>query len=350
MWKTYQKQKKVNTQVKTALLALGLLVFILILGNIVSFFFSLNKSFSRELGNEKQYSWDGRTSINIVLTSIKNNDILQVSVLGLNPNEKKVAILHISESIYFELPKSLGSWPLGSVYKLGQEEKPAKGISLLKLSLSKLIGLPIDGIIIADLDKSYAKSEDMILAIHKNPLNIINVITHIRSDLTLIETGKMLWSLSQIRPDKLTSLDFARSNITESKLLPDSSRVLGVDNIKLDLFIREKMADATILDEGEQVAVFNGTDNQGIAQEAARIITNMGGIVVMVSNTTSPHAKSVVVNNAQGKKTTTYKRLAQVFAPECLKFCQSNDTQVKDSRAQVNVVLGQDYFDKWNKR
>lgn len=352
MWKKYQNSQKSAKNLKLAFLGLGLLVFLLVLGKTAGFIASFAKPFNSELSSSKQYTWGGKSSINLGFAQIDplTQNTKSVAVISYSPKDEKASILHISNLVYSELPKNYGSWRMESVYKLGQEENPKVGAELLKMSLSKLIGLPIDGVMISGSGED--KIEDQISSWDKNPFSIISFISNIKTDLTPIETAKIIWSLRGVRDDKLVSLDFANSSITESKLLPDSSRVLGIDNIRLDSFIRQNLSDSGIIEENLTVAVFNATPHAGLASQASRIVANLGANVVILTTAENTVEKSQLILKAEDQeelfKSITYRRLAEAFAPHCLeKPCQTQDSKVSSSRAQISIVLGEDYFQHW---
>ncbi len=348
MWRKYQNKEKTKKSIKLAILALLLLVLLVSSSRIISFITTINQPFSQDLSGNKQYSLDGKIAANIVFYRDS-----EISIVSLRPKDESVVVLHVSKDVYMDLPKSYGSWRVGSIYGLGQEENPPKGGQLLKLSLGNLLGLPIDGLV---LEKDGTKPEDQIAEWRKNKLSILKFIPTIKTDLSFLETIKFLYALSNIRSDKVISLDLAQSSITESKLLADSSRVLGINSVKLDLFVRENMSDAEVIDENTSIAIFNATKHPGLAQEAARTITNLGANVVILTSLDSTQEKSAVIlkNDVEGgnvEKALTAKRLTQLFAPWCLnQKCVSLDPKLTSSRAQINIILGEDYFNLWHKR
>lgn len=315
---------------------MAILLSAILLGKVVSFIHSLGEPMSKDILDVKQYTWNTKSSINIAVKSSG------VSVLNYDPVNKKIVILRIPNDTYFELPKGFGSWPVGSIYELGQEENPPVGSELLKESLAKLLGLPIDGFMTFK-DPHTPKLDELISSWHTNPLRMIASLRNIDTDLTPLEALSLMHALSQVRSDQITWLDISQSDLTDSKLLPDSTRVLGVDSVQLDLFVRNNMADTTISQEGIPVGIFNATDHAGLGENANREITNMGGDVIFVTNTDTMLQKSIVTST--NTSTLSYKRLAQIFAPDCLKKkCQTSDDRVKNSRAQINVVLGEDFY------
>jgi hypothetical protein len=124
---------------------------------------------------------------------------------------------------------------------------------------------------------------------------------------------------------------------------------LGVNTVSLDIFIRQYLSDESFSSEGKEVTILNGTDVPGLTQDASRLVTNLGGTVISVGNTTSPQkTSSMIIKKSEDKETVTAKRLAEIFAPNCIKGCESNDTSVTDSRADIIIILGEDYFNFWN--
>ncbi len=348
MRRSFQKNPRSQKSTKLALLALGFLFLILVLGKLALFLTSLQKPLN--LNIKKQYSWDGKSSLNLAFISSQPALELQIAVITLDPKGKKSMILSIPNKTYTELPKDLGWWEVGSIYKLGQEENPPAGDNLLKMSLSKMLGLPIDGIII--LNNQDAKTAQLFIAgFRSNPISALTMTKDIKTDLTPVEIFQVYKELSQLRGDRIIPLNLERSDITESKLLKDSSRVLGIDSVKLDLYIRQNLADSNILEEGKSIAVFNGTDQTGLAAEAARIITNMGGNVVILTSIGSNQQESGVYAESKENNGMTFQRLAQVFAPNCLKKkCENTDPKVVNSRADISIVLGRDYLRLWHER
>lgn len=356
LWKKYQKQNKQSKQLKLALLALGFLLLLLLLAKLFSMFSSLSQPFNSSLNSAKKYTWDGKSTVNILVysqnsASDKTPNDSKVALVNLNPQNSSMTILHISDQIYLDLPKGYGSWKLGSIFDLGQEEKPQRGSQLLKLSVSKLVGLPIDGLIVLN-NLNESGFEEVVNNWRKYPYSRLSFLRTISTDLTPIELYKFIQSSSTVRSDKITSLSFAQSNITRSQLLPDSSRVLGVDTIRLDSFIRDNISDPTISEEDITVSIFNATTHPGLAQEASRVLTNLGINVIILSNTEKILDKSIAVYKEENlKNSVTFQKSAQFFAPDCLKeVCLSDDQKALSSRAQITILLGEDYYNLWYKK
>lgn len=356
--KSFNKEKKTKQNLKLALIALLLLGLLLVFGKVFQFFSEFQKPFYALNSKQREYSWDGSSVINLIVASVdkkaQDKDLKEITFVSLNTKEEELTIIKLSDEIFLELPKNFGSWKLGSIYKLGQENKPAIGEDLLKMSVSRMLALPVDGIV--EMESSEGLDiEKEVQSWKGNLLYGFSFLTKIKTDLSLKEAMDFVSKAAKVRNDKITSLDLFRSTITSSKLLPDSSRVLGVDGVKLDTFIKQKLNDPVILNEDLTVAVFNGTDHPGLTAEAVRLINNLGARVTIISNTSEKFVKTgIYINPKEGEsidKSQTYKRLAEIFAPGCLKeSCATLDTEIINSRAAINLVLGEEYFNYWSSR
>lgn len=344
MLKKRQPQNQARHNIKLAALTLVLLFLFLGFAKLHQFVNFLNSPLELSF---KASSADGRFTQNFAIIALSQTN-QEVGFLSLNSKNKKISFLSVPNSSYVDVPKGFGSWPVGSVFELGQQEKGPFGLALVSMSLSRLTGLPVDGVFLFSDFSEDQKLSDILMAAGKNPIKAFSFIRSIKTSLTPFELIGFLSVLNQVKGDDFRTLDLEKSSVTESKLLADGSRVLGVDNISLDLFIREKLADPVISEEGVPVAVINATPHTGLAGEVSRVLTNMGGNVIQVMASDQYESGSKVVTSDHNL---TYIRVSQIFAPACLKKkCESSDPKVLSSRAKINIILGEDYFSKWYKK
>lgn len=314
------------------------IILLIIAGKLLGVLNSLYQPLDSKIPTHKNYTWNGETAINVV---IKNKEI---SLLHFDPFDKKAILLKIPNETYIEVPKGYGSWRIDSIYELGEAGSEPIGPLLLKDSITSLVGIPIDGILIFKnpFDSSI---DDEIKSLRGNPLKIFSLLKNVTGDLTLMETASLFWNISKVREDKLTLLDLYQTEITKSKLLPDQSRVLGVDIVNLDLFIRKNLSDSAISQEDESVAIYNTTNHPGLAQSAARWVSNLGVDVVVISSSSINHDKTSVIGI---KKSLTFKRLAEIFAPNCLNTkCKIKDADLNLDRSEINIILGEDFYEQY---
>ncbi len=339
------KKKKTTApgspKLSLAFYALAFIVILIILGKIIRLIMGLGQPVTPQFVNASELrSWNGTTPINLVMKAA------DLSVINYNPADKKFTVIAIPGESYINVPRGYGSWPIGSIYSLGEEEKTGRGASLLKDSIASLLGQPIDRFILVNSPQT---SQQIVNQMHSNLFTGLFLLNQIKTDLTPLEELSLVFAISQARSDKIVDLDLSETNITRSILLPDSTRVLGVDNIRLDLFVREKLIDEGITREALPIAIYNATDHPGLAQDASRIITNLGGNVITTSSTESSLINSsIIVMNGDKQsllKSYTFNRLTGIFSPACFpKGCTPQDPKLDTSRAQLIVVLGEDYY------
>ncbi len=354
VWKKDQKSRQTGKNLKIALIALCILGLLLLFGRVFQFFSEFQKPFYSLNTQKRTVSWDGGSVINLVIAKSEGDNLRQLNFVSLNPVEEKLAILKLSEDIYIDVPRNFGSWKLGSIYKLGQENKPVMGEDLLKMSISRMLALPVDGIVVVS-SKDDLDIENLVSEWKNNMFSGLGFLTNIKTDLSLKETMDFVFKAGKVRHDNITSVDFFRSSLTQSKLLPDSSRVLGVDAVKLDNLLKQSLVDNTISEEDLTVAIFNGTDYPGLTAEAVRLVNNLGARVTIITNSSEKFVKNGVFINPEAgegvEESRTYRRLSEVFAEECLQDkCTTSDVEVANSRAAINIVLGEEYFNYWRSR
>lgn len=361
-WRKYQGQARASKRVALGVGVLVILLLLVGLSKIIGFIGGLNKPYSPDTKyGTKQYYWDGTSTINLIIKSDK------LALVSFNPVDKTATILKISDETYLNVPYGFGQWPARSIYDLGQSENPPIGAKLLKTTISQAFGAPVDGYLILPKEDFSLSSEKTIEKLRQNPLSYFSILKGGKTDLSFMELWGFVWGIRGVRFDKVKAIDLAQSNITSWMLLADGSRVLDLDQPRLDQLIQSQMEDSRMGSEALSVGIFNSTSHPGLAERAARLVTNMGGRVVLTSNTQDHLANSIVF----GKPSYTKVRLEQIFAPSCLSGtglfglskgdkcakipCRNGGNQVgarcapgnldsEFSRADVNIILGEGYF------
>lgn len=315
-WKVVQSRQKQKKKIKLALLAVALLGALFLAGALVNLTKILTSPWQLEA--QKSYNWDGQFNISV---AVKGKSI---SLINLNPSQKKVTVIAIPDSTYVDVPGGFGKWQMRSVYDLGRE-------SLLERTLTSFLGIPIDGFI-----QLKGEPEDYVDWIRQNPLNPFLSLQNIESDLTPLELLQFNLKLFQVRYDKINPINLESSLVLDKVALADQTEVLIGDPVRLDSVLAP-LADETVKTEQKTVAVFNATERPLIAQKAARIITNLGGNVIQISNASFKIDKTRI----WGEQSQTLKRLTQIFS-----CCDKIEPQLEgiSSRAQINVILGEDFF------
>ncbi|MBI4040048.1 LytR C-terminal domain-containing protein [Candidatus Daviesbacteria bacterium] len=346
LWRKYQHRAQTRKRFFLGLAILLLVLGLVLISKLTQLIVSTQGPSLQSA--DKHYTWDGTSTINLVVKA------RYVYAVSFNPFNATATVLKIPDDTYLTVSRGFGRWPTSSIYDLGQSSKPPMGASLLKESIGLSFGVPVDGYLAIQGSLQDESFDKVLEGIRKNPLSGIRLISSTKTDLSFAEFFKLVWGLKDVRTDKIKYLDLGRSQITESILLPDKSRALGVDQIKLDQLIQKQFTDSRLSDDGLTVGVYNGTNQPGLAERVARILTNMGARVIITSNSPTSVGQSIVV----GRSSYTKTRLTQVFAPACLQGaiwplslltkskCDIKSSPVQDLRADVSLILGDDYLQK----
>lgn len=288
----------------------------------------------------KNYLWDGEFNINLLIR------INHVSLFSYNPKEEKIVVVEIPDETLLEVPAGYGMWQLWAIYGLGESQKDTSGDRLLTDTLTSLFATPIDGFLDFSLLQPQKSASEIIETLRKNPLSGLNLLSSLKTDLTMWELLRLKLGISSVRFDKISKLDLLKLNVLDSGNLPDGTPIFTADPVKLDSVLSD-LADPTITSEHKSIAVLNATDRPQLAFKWARLITNMGGNVIITANAKVRLKKTQVV----GEKSSTLRRLRQIFDlgcqkdPKCDKI-NSSDEDLGFSRAQINLLLGEDYINR----
>lgn len=337
-WKTVQTKNKIKKQSR---LALGILLLAgLIL--LISWTVRLTKNIFSPLKNNpeiiRNYKWDKEFNINLVIRTDKT------ALFSYNPKEGRIVIVNIPDETFLEIPYGFGNWQLRAVYKLGESQKNIGGDKLLVETLTNFLGVPIDGFL--DFEDLPAQKDPakMIEEARKNPFWGLDLLSKLKTNLTLWELVKLKSGIASVRFDKIKQINLEK--ILNPDNLADGTEILTVDTVKIDSILTD-LRDPAIVSEHKSIAVYNATDHPQLAQKWARLITNLGGNVVITANAESRLQNTIV----RGEESLTEKRMRQIFALGCQNNpnCGTIDPAMEDivsSRTQINIFLGEDYFTK----
>ncbi len=330
-WKDIQSKTKTEKKTKLALFILGLIVLIILFSQIVSFTQKLFSPWKLSAKSDKKFVWDGKFNINFLVKT------KTISLLSYNPQDQKLTIVDIPDQIYLEVAHGFGKWQLGSVYELGQSQKTIGGNKLLKDTLINFFAVPIDGSLDFSGEYFQKNAGDLIDLIRKNPFAGFKLLSNLKTDLTLWELIRLNFGITSVRFDKIKRINLENTGILDKDSLADGTLVFTADPIRLDDNILN-FYDLAIQAEHKSIAIFNATDKVQLAQGVARLITNLGGNVIITSNSQKKLQKTQIT----GEKSKTLKRLQQIF--ELSDKIDLGDNDLISSRAQINVFLGEDYI------
>lgn len=326
-------------------MVLGLIAGLIILSWAVRFtqsLFAPLKASSIKSASDKKYIWNGEFNINLLVRTPV------VSVVSYSPKEEKITIISIPDETFLDVPHGFGKWQLRAVYDLGRSQDGIGGDKLLSDTVASFLAIPIDGFLDLSSLKKQKSAVEMINTIRANPFSGFGFLSSLKTNLTMWELLKLFKSIGGVRFDKVKELDFAKLNVLEKDTLADGTPIFTADPIKLDSVLAS-LADPAVVTEHKSIAILNATDHPQLAQKWARVVTNLGGNVIITTNANT----RLKMTQVTGEQSPTLKRLRQIFDlgcqnnPKC-DTIKSSDEDIVSSRAQINLLLGEDYFLKEN--
>ncbi|MEK9178761.1 MAG: LCP family protein, partial [Patescibacteria group bacterium] len=315
---------------KLALLVLALVAGLLFFSWGVKLTHSLFTPWKIQTNIHKKYLWNGEFNLNLLVRTDKT------SILTLNPKEEKVIIVNIPDETFLEVPYGFGSWQLRAIYELGESQKHLGGYKLLADTLTNFLAIPIDGSLDLQSLSPQKTTVEIVDTLRKNPFSMFNLLSDLKTDLTMWELLQLDFQLSKVRFDKVIELNLDKLGALDRGSLPDGTFIFTGDPVKLDSVLSD-LADPVIVEEHKTIAVFNGTGKGQLADKWARLIRNLGGNVIITGNGEETDKTKVT-----GEKSATLKRLQQVFGRGDTK----DSPETSYSRAHINLLLGEDYVNK----
>jgi hypothetical protein len=344
-WKQSQTSPKTRQQLKLSLICFFILLLLVIGGLLTRWWSSFSKPSIKTPTPIQAPAWDGKTTFNVLF------QMDDVYLMSYHPMTQDVTILKLPADMNLSVVEGYDTWPVRSIYKLGESEQKGKGAQLLQLTVQNNFGVPVDGVVIVTGAQKSEGLDELLRELKYNPFTSWSFLHNQIATISDYQLSQLIWGMWDVRADKIELTDLGPSNITQSILLGDGSRALGLDRVRLDALLQKEFEDKKLSFEGLTVAVFNATDHPGLAEKGSRIVANMGGRVTITSTFKSHAQKSVVL----GQDSYTKSRLSEIFSPQF--FGLPNDKMVIEqsritdvdqyNRADVILILGEDAFGKF---
>ena len=174
----------------------------------------------------------------------------------------------------------------------------------------RLLEIPIEGFVISDSLDLNQKVDSVFL---KSILNYNNLKTNFTL-IDLLRIFAFVWTVPE-------------SNVNIRNITPD------LDTGRIDKIVGSLASDELIGKEGKTIQIINGTNIGGLGNRLARLISNMGGnvIIVATSDTTKKRSKISYI----GEKSYTVEKLNKVLGYELV-------LEIDNAISDVTIVIGED--------
>ena len=226
------------------------------------------------VGIIRQGQFDSSKRFNLAITNGRN-----IEVVSLSGSAKTIVI--------FKLNRNIGS------YEAGQ-----------------FLEIPIDGFITSNSLDLNQKADSLFL-------KAIFSYKKAQTNLTIIDLLKLLV--------------FSKTVVSTSVNTKNISADLSPS--ELDKAVTRLVSDELIEKDNQTIQIINGTDIGGLGNRLARLVTNMGGDVIIVA--TSDSKKKISNISYIGQKTYTVGRLQKVLGYPAV---EENNNAISD----ITITIGED--------
>ena len=217
--------------------------------------------------------FDSSKRFTLTITNGKN-----IEVISLSPDSKEISVFKLNDSVKFA-------------------------------EVGRFLEIPIDGFIVQNSLDLNQKVDSLFVK-------------------TILNYNKLKTNLTIIDLLKLTML---------ARTIPESSvnvKIVGdVNGLELDKVVGRLASDTSIEKDHQTIRIINGTEVIGLGNRLARLVTNMGGNVIIVATENSSKKKSVILYI--DKKTYTVERLQKVLGYEVAK-------EENNAISDITIVIGED--------
>lgn len=320
--------KKERIKKRSRLKILGLiflLAFLLILGGVV---FKISRSAVKSV-------WDGQSQLNLAINPSRAGQ--PVLIVGFNPEEKSLNILSIPAGTFIETIHGYGPYRVESLYRLGELNK--KGQELFRGSLETYLGVPIEAYALTI--NGDEKTEGM-----KNKEGITRFLKSLlkrgQTNLTKWDLLRLWLGFKNLRQDRINLIDLGQTSASQEVDLPDGTKAKKIDTERLQSIMNKFFVDKKIKQEDLTVAVLNGTNHAGLANQAATLIKNIGSQIVAIGETENKlkYKECQVMVEKKYKNSYTIQKLSYLFD------CHWQGESMAGQRADVVLILGESYWEK----
>lgn len=254
-----------------------------------------------------------------------------VRVISVDTSGRDLVEIDFPDDWYIgSVAHGYGQYKISKIYEVGQLDK--RGGAVLSDTMANYLGLSVDGYVRRPRSgafnyKSFFLRPDFFLSDASN-LNLLDKISFARAVLS-------------VRFDRVKKIDLGKTG--EKLVLADGSEALGLDPDVVDNLLSGLFMERGIVNENLRVTVTNSTSLTGLANGAARILTNLGVRVVGIDTDSSLVTNCQINGKKEVEKSATLRRISEVFN------CKTNLSESFPQRGDIQVILGQDFSDRLTK-
>ena len=192
----------------------------------------------------------------------------------------------------------------------------------------------------------------------KNKEEILKTITSFfkkgKTNLTKWDLLRLWLGFRNLRQDKINLINLGQTSASKQIDLSDGTKANKIDTERLELIMSQFFVDKKIKKEDLTVAVLNGTNHVGLANQAATLIKNIGSQVVAIGDMENGEWRSPLRGipsewengECQIKSEKKYKNSYTIRKLNYIFDCHWEGVAMVGQRADVVLILGESYWEK----
>ena len=260
--------------------------------------------------------WDATTKLALV---VNRQDAVLVYIFDKGLEE--ITTITIPNSTQVEVSRQLGTWQLGSVWKLGQNED--LGGKLLAETITRHFKLPV-----------FAWADGQAEGFIKGgPFSLVKaVIFPYQTNLLIgdrLKIGIFSLRVSEFARDEI---DFSKSSFIKKTILVGGEEGYVLSG-KIPTKITSLFSDPQILEKQAKVAIVDATGSYGLAEEFGQLVEVMGAKVVAIKDREEEDFDCQVYSED--------KKLSEKFTDAF--DCESN-VEVEEGNFDLVIKLGKKFW------
>ncbi|NMB91868.1 LytR C-terminal domain-containing protein [candidate division WWE3 bacterium] len=303
-----------------------------------SFHKYLNQNFASALSTSSYSILDDTipTLSYIVVEDLNASPVVvkKVNFILFDKVNNKVSIYNVPVNTDYEIPGKYGRDEFSKLFALGamnSNDPLEAGSQAINRCIFKLFGFKVDKFVLTDFahesffDKLWREGGFAGLL---NLKSIYSLEGSLKTNMSLKEFNNLLSFTHSLPQDRVINETTTPKSFLNTQDFDDQ--------------VREITYDSAISNEKKNIAILNGTNYNGLASFGSRVVSNIGGRVVAVTNTESFYEKSVIIADDIDSRTALF--LSRVFMiPDIIhKDKASSYLENEVDRSDVVVIFGFD--------
>jgi hypothetical protein len=228
----------------------------------------------------KEKSWGGNEPFRWILVP-REPEACCLWLVGYYPQVKKVLVLKIPRTVTVDAAGNYGRYRIGSLMKLGEQEKQEK--TILPRTLMRTLGLSIRNF---GQTKPLTEQDDQ-SAVARDTKTRTGQLVFIRiaqRDFSAVDLARVWWRLKGLPVSSFDLIDLRKKNIYESVTDVDGNQITLFNELQLDALLDNVQRPYFTQETPLTVAIENTTNKTGYAMLTRRIVDHDGYDVVAVTD------------------------------------------------------------------